>query len=84
MTSGIDRPCRPLSFAHHPPPPGKRPAMKSFVVLFFIAAALHFFAHVPMLVAAVGAVLLWIVWKLKYVILAFLGLEMMFGGDNDN
>jgi len=59
--------------------------MKSFVVLFFIAAALHFFGHVPMLVAAVGAVLLWIVWKLKYILLALVGLEMMFGGgDNDN
>jgi hypothetical protein len=58
--------------------------MKSFVVLFFLAAALHFFLHVPLIVAGAGALILWIVWKLKYIILAVLGLEMLFNSGDDN
>ena len=57
--------------------------MKSFVVLFFIAAALHFFLHIPLVLAGGGALVLWVVWKLKYALLALLGLEMLFGGGDD-
>ena len=57
--------------------------MKSFVVLFFLAASLHFFLHIPLALAAGGAMTLWIVWKLKYIILAVLGLEMLFGGGDN-
>ncbi len=56
--------------------------MRSFVVLFFLAAALHYFLHIPLALAGGGALVLWILWKLKYIILAILGLEMLFGGDN--
>jgi hypothetical protein len=55
--------------------------MHSLVVLFFLGAALHFFLHIPLIIAIGGAVLLWIVWKLKYVILAVLGLEMLLNSD---
>jgi len=33
------------------------------------------------LVAGGGALALWVLWKLKWVILGILGLEMLFGGD---
>lgn len=55
--------------------------MKSFAVLLFLAGVIHLGLHVPLLIAGGGALLLWILWKLKYVILALLGLEMLFGGN---
>ena len=59
--------------------------MKSFVVLLLVAGALHFFLHVPPVLAGGGALLAWIIWKLKWVILGILGLEMLFGsGGGDN
>ena len=54
--------------------------MRSFVVLFFVAACLNYFLQIPLLLTAVGALMIWVIWKLKYVILAILGLEMLFGG----
>jgi len=54
--------------------------MKSFVVLLFLAGALHAFLQVPLVVAGGGALLLWILWKLRWIILGLLGLEMLFGG----
>jgi len=54
--------------------------MKSLVILLFIAGALHVLLQVPTVLAVGGALALWVVWKLKFVILAVLGLEMLFGG----
>ena len=53
--------------------------MTSFIVLLFLAGALHLFLHIPILFAAIGAAALWIVWKLKYIILGILGIEMLLG-----
>ena len=53
--------------------------MTSLIVLLFVAGALHLFLHLPLLFAAIGALALWIVWKLKYVILGILGIEMLLG-----
>jgi hypothetical protein len=58
--------------------------MRSFVVLLFVAGLLHFFLHVPLLFAGVGALALWVLWKLKWIILGILGLEMLFGGGDGN
>ena len=38
--------------------------------------------HVPVLIAGIGALLLWGLWKLKWVILGILGLGMLFGGNS--
>ena len=54
--------------------------MKSLVVLLFLAGALHYFLHVQTAPAVICALVLWILWRLKYVILAIVGLEMLFGG----
>jgi hypothetical protein len=54
--------------------------MRSLIVLSAAAGLLHYFVGVPVLLAAIGALMLWIVWKLKWVILGILGLEMLFGG----
>jgi hypothetical protein len=58
--------------------------MKSFAVLLFLAGVLHLGLHMPLLIAGGGALFLWILWKLKYVILALLGLEMLFGGNGND
>lgn len=55
--------------------------MKSFAVLLFLAGIIHLGLHVPLAIAGGGALLLWILWKLKYVILALVGLDMLFGGN---
>jgi len=54
--------------------------MRSLVVLLFLAGALHLLLQVPVIVAAGGAVVLWLLWKLKWIILGILGLDMLFGG----
>lgn len=55
--------------------------MRSFVVLLFLAGAIHLLFQVPVLVAGGGALALWVLWKVKWIILGILGLEMLFGGD---
>jgi len=52
--------------------------MKTFIVLFFLAAALHYFLFVPLMLAAIVGFGLWLIWRLKYIILAILGLDMLF------
>ncbi len=54
--------------------------MRSLVILVFLAGLLHLFLHVPVVVAAGGALGLWLLWKLKWVLLGLLGLDMLFGG----
>ena len=58
--------------------------MKSLAVLLFLAGGLHLLLHVPAAAAGVGAIGLWVLWKLKWFILGLLGLEMLFGGGADN
>jgi hypothetical protein len=61
--------------------------MSWLVVLFVLFAGLHLGLLLPTQVAIGGAsvltVGLWIVWKLKWVILGILGLEELFGGRDD-
>ena len=58
--------------------------MPWLVILGLLFALLHFplFLPVPFAfgVAAVFTALLWIVWKLKWIILGIIGLEVLFGG----
>jgi hypothetical protein len=54
--------------------------MRSLAVLVFLAGLLHLVLHVPLVVAGGGALALWLLWKLKWVILGLLGLDMLFGG----
>ncbi len=57
--------------------------MPSLVVLIVIAALLHYGAHVAVLPLVLFVLVLWVLWRLKWVILAIFGLEMLFGGRND-
>jgi hypothetical protein len=62
--------------------------MAWLIILFLLFAGLHFVLLLPaqlgIIVAAVATVVLWIVWKLKWVILGIIGLEEIFGGRDDN
>ena len=62
--------------------------MSWFVILLVGFAGLHFGLLMPVQISIVGASLftvgLWIVWKLKWVILGIIGLEEIFGGRRDD
>ena len=62
--------------------------MSWLVILLAIFSGLHYGLLLPPQVAIVGAgvatVGLWLVWKLKWVILGIIGLEEFFGGGNNN
>ena len=57
--------------------------MVHFVILLALYALLHFWLLLPAVLSGVLAAvifgLLWLVWKLKYFILAAIGLEMLIG-----
>ena len=57
------------------------------VFLALIFAGLHFLLLVPpslaIIVAAVVTIGLWLLWKLKWIILGIIGLEEIFGGRGD-
>jgi hypothetical protein len=57
--------------------------MRALAVLLFVAGALHVAIHLPVLPALVGALILWGLWKLRWVLLGIFGLEMLFGGGDD-
>jgi len=61
--------------------------MSWLVILLLGFAGLHFGLLLPIQTAIVGAVVLmiglWVVWKLKWVILGIIGLEELFGGRGD-
>ena len=58
--------------------------MSWLVILFVLFAGLHFGLLLPTQMAIIGAgiltVCLWLVWKLKWVVLGIFGLEELFGG----
>jgi hypothetical protein len=62
--------------------------MAWLVILLLSFAAFHFLLFVPIQLALIGALVLtavlWLVWKLKWVILAVIGLEELFGGRGDS
>lgn len=57
--------------------------MFSTVFLIAVWAALHFGLHLPVVIAAVVAVVVWaifrILWMFRYFIAGIIGLEMLFG-----
>ena len=57
------------------------------VILLVIFAALHFMLWLPIQfaigAAVVATLVLWLLWKLKWVILGIIGLEEIFGGRGD-
>ena len=57
------------------------------VILGIIFSVFHFLLQLPADAAIVGAgiitVVFWVLWKLRWIILGILGLEMLFGGDGD-
>jgi hypothetical protein len=61
--------------------------MSYLVILLISFAGLHLGLLVPTQLAIVGATVstvgLWLVWKLKWIILGILGLEELFGGGSD-
>ncbi|MDR3562140.1 MAG: hypothetical protein P4N59_11990 [Negativicutes bacterium] len=58
------------------------------IILLVGFAGLHFGLLLPTQVSIVGTAVftvgLWIVWKLKWVILGIIGLEEFFGGRDDD
>lgn len=58
------------------------------VIMLLIFAALHFALLLPVQFAIGAAVvvtlLLWLLWKLKWIILGIIGLEEVFGGRGDD
>ena len=58
------------------------------VILVLVFAFGHFFLLLPTSfaigAAAVVTILLWLLWKLKWVILGIIGLEEVFGGRGDD
>jgi hypothetical protein len=61
--------------------------MSWLIILLIGFAGLHFGLLLPTQAAIVGAVVLmiglWVVWKLKWVILGIIGLEEIFGDKDD-
>jgi len=62
--------------------------MPWLVTLLILFAGLHFALLLPAQMAIVGAavvtVALWLLWKLKWIILGIIGLEEVFGGRDDS
>ena len=61
--------------------------MPWLVILLLLFAGLHLGLLLAVQIAIIGATVvtvgLWVVWKLKWVILGIIGLEEMFGGRGD-
>jgi len=62
--------------------------MPWLIILLLLFAGLKFALLLPAQFAIIGAavatIVLWVVWKLKWVILGIIGLEEIFGGRNDD
>jgi len=62
--------------------------MPWLVLLLIAFAGLHFGLLLPaqmaVVCAAVATAVLWLLWKLKWIILGIIGLEELFGGRNDS
>jgi len=57
------------------------------VILGIIFSIFHFLFQLPADASIVGAgiltVVFWVIWKMRWIILGILGLEMLFGGGGD-
>jgi hypothetical protein len=62
--------------------------MPWLIILLIFFAGLHFLLLLPVQIAiasaAVLTILLWLAWKLKWVILGIIGLEEIFGDRGDS
>jgi len=58
------------------------------IILLLAFAFLHFMLFLPVqaaiIAAALATLMLWLLWKLKWIILGIIGLEEIFGGRNDS
>ncbi len=58
------------------------------ILLWAAFAGLHFVVLLPTQLAIIGAaglvVVLWLLWKARWLILGIIGLEALFGGGNDD
>ena len=61
--------------------------MPWLILLLIAFAGLHFVLALPtglaITAAAIATGVLWLLWKLKWIILGIIGLEEIFGGRND-
>ena len=61
--------------------------MPWLIILLLAFAGLHFVlflaAQAAIVIAAIATVGLWLLWKLKWIILGIIGLEEIFGGRDD-
>ena len=62
--------------------------MPWLILLLAVFAGLHFVLLLPAQVAIIGGAVataaLWLLWKLKWIILGIIGLEEIFGGRDDS
>jgi len=55
--------------------------MPTLVVLLGFIALFHLVLHLPLALAAIITLVLWVIWKLKYLILAIIGIEWLLDRD---
>jgi|GEM_PF-5314226 len=55
--------------------------MPTLVVLLGFIALFHLVLHLPLALAAIITLVLWLIWKLKYLILAIIGIEWLLDRD---
>ena len=58
--------------------------MYGFAFLLGLIGALHLLVQIPLILATIIVAALWVVWKLRYVILAVVGLNYLFGRGSDD
>lgn len=55
--------------------------MFGFVFMLALIGVLHVVLHLPLVVALAVMAVLWVIWKLKYIILAVIGLDFLLSRD---
>lgn len=51
--------------------------MFGFVFMLAVIGFLHVVLHIPLIIALAVMAVLWVIWKLKYIILAVIGLDFL-------
>jgi len=59
--------------------------MPSLFIFLGVFGFLHYFLHLPLQLGIIAAFIsvagLWVLWKLRYIILGIVGLEFLLGND---
>lgn len=58
--------------------------MFGFIFVLGVIGVLHLVLHIPLIIALVVTAVLWVIWKLKYIILAVIGLDYLLSRDNSS